>query len=59
MKDKLIEFIRDEFLDDPDVEITEQTKLISSGLIDSFPRLPSSLYRKGIWQKDTCSQNHC
>jgi len=36
MKDKLIEFIRDEFLDDPDVEITEQTKLISSGLIDSF-----------------------
>lgn len=36
MEDKLIEFIIDEFLDDPDNEITQDTKLISSGLIDSF-----------------------
>ena len=36
MKDKLIEFIKNEYIDDPDVEITEDTKLISSGLIDSF-----------------------
>ncbi len=36
MIDKLIEFIRDEFLDDPDTQITESTKLISSGMIDSF-----------------------
>jgi len=36
MQDKLIEFIKDEFLTDPDTEIDIDTKLISSGLIDSF-----------------------
>jgi acyl carrier protein len=36
MEEKLIDFIRDEFLDDPDTEINENTKLISSGMIDSF-----------------------
>lgn len=36
MKEKLIDFIKGEFLDDPEMEINEDTKLISSGLIDSF-----------------------
>lgn len=36
MEEQLIEFIKDEFLDDPDTNITMDTKLISSGLIDSF-----------------------
>jgi hypothetical protein len=36
MQDKLIEFIREEFLSDPDTKIDENTKLISTGLIDSF-----------------------
>lgn len=36
MHEKLIEFIKDEFLTDPDTEISIDTKLISSGLIDSF-----------------------
>lgn len=36
MQEKLIEFIKDEFLTDPDMEIDTETKLISSGLIDSF-----------------------
>ena len=36
MEEKLIEFIRNEFLEDPDTKITSDTKLISSGLIDSF-----------------------
>nr|MDK2850818.1 hypothetical protein [Candidatus Cloacimonadota bacterium] len=36
MEDKLLEFIREEFLEDPDQEIDIDTKLISSGLIDSF-----------------------
>ncbi len=36
MKEKLIEFIYDEFVEDDDVVIDEDTKLISSGLIDSF-----------------------
>ena len=36
MEQKLIQFIKHEFLNDPDIEITADTKLISSGLIDSF-----------------------
>ncbi len=36
MQEKLIEFIRYEFLTDPDTVIDIDTKLISSGLIDSF-----------------------
>ena len=36
MKEKLIEFIIDEYLEDPEMEINEETKLISSGLVDSF-----------------------
>ena len=36
MEKKLIEFIKEEFSDDSDEEITIDTKLISSGLIDSF-----------------------
>lgn len=36
MEEKLLEFIRGEFLEDPETEITADTKLMSSGLIDSF-----------------------
>lgn len=36
MKETLIEFIKKEFLTNDEMEITEDTKLISSGLIDSF-----------------------
>ena len=36
IEQKLIEFIKDEYLSDPDMEITLDTKLISSGIIDSF-----------------------
>ncbi len=36
MQEKLIAFIREEFLTDPGTVITAETKLISSGLIDSF-----------------------
>ncbi len=36
MEEKLIEFIKDEFLDDPDIVIDIDTKLISGGMIDSF-----------------------
>lgn len=36
MEEILIEFIKDEFVDDEDITITVDTKLISSGLIDSF-----------------------
>lgn len=36
MEEKLIAFIMHEFVTDDDVEITADTKLISSGLVDSF-----------------------
>lgn len=36
MEDKLIEFIKEEFIDDPNMTITLDTKLISGGYIDSF-----------------------
>ncbi len=36
MEEKLISFIKDEFLTDPSQVVTADTKLISSGLIDSF-----------------------
>jgi len=36
VEDKLIAYIKHEFLTDPDMEITPDTELISSGIIDSF-----------------------
>jgi acyl carrier protein len=36
MEQKLIRFIKHEFLNDPSIEITADTKLISTGMIDSF-----------------------
>lgn len=36
MQEKLLDFIREEFIDDPDTEIDADTKLISGGFIDSF-----------------------
>ena len=36
MKEELIEYIKKEFVEDPDEEIDENTPLMSSGLIDSL-----------------------
>jgi len=37
MKDAILEYIRNEYLEnDDDVELTETTPLISSGIVDSF-----------------------
>lgn len=44
MEQKLIEFIKKEFLTDPDIEITADTKLISSGMIDSFSLISLQRY---------------
>jgi acyl carrier protein len=44
MEQKLIEFIKKEFLTDPDIGITPDTKLISSGLIDSFSLISLQRY---------------
>jgi len=44
MEEKLINFIKGEYLTDEDVEITPDTKLISSGLIDSFSLVSLQTY---------------
>lgn len=44
MEDKLIDFIKGEYLEDPDMEINANTKLISSGLIDSFSLVSLQTY---------------
>ena len=44
MEEKLINFIKSEYLDDDDIEITKDTKLISSGLIDSFSLVSLQTY---------------
>ena len=39
MKEEILEFVKDEYLDEEDLEemdLTEQTPLISSGIVDSF-----------------------
>lgn len=36
MREKLIEFIKNEFLENSDTELGPDTNLISTGLIDSF-----------------------
>jgi len=44
MEEKLIAFIRAEFLEDPTETIAADTKLISSGLIDSFSLVSLQLF---------------
>jgi acyl carrier protein len=44
MEEKLISFIKHEFVTDEDVEITADTKLISSGLVDSFSLVSLQTY---------------
>ena len=36
MKDEIIEYIMDEYVEEDDVEIEEETSLIKDGIIDSF-----------------------
>ena len=44
MENKLIAFIKNEIVGDPDTEIKPDTKLISSGLIDSFSLVTLYVY---------------
>jgi len=51
MEEKLITFIRHEFLEDPDMELDANTKLISSGLVDSFSLVSLQAYIKNEFGK--------
>ena len=44
MEEKLIEFIRNEFVTEDDVTIEADTKLISTGIIDSFSLVSLQTY---------------
>lgn len=44
MEEKLINFIKGEYLTGDDVDITAETKLISGGLIDSFSLVSLQTY---------------
>lgn len=44
MREKIIEFIRDEYVEDESMEITEKTPLISSGLVDSFSMVSMKMF---------------
>lgn len=51
MEEKLINFIKSEYLTDEDVEITADTKLISSGLIDSFSLVSLQMFIEKEFEK--------
>ena len=44
MVETIIEFIRDEYVDDEEMELDENTPLISSGLIDSFSMVSLKMF---------------
>jgi acyl carrier protein/D-alanine--poly(phosphoribitol) ligase subunit 2 len=44
LEQKIIAFIKNKIVDDPDIEITPDTELISSGLIDSFSLVTLYVY---------------
>ncbi|MFH1279583.1 MAG: acyl carrier protein [Candidatus Eisenbacteria bacterium] len=44
LKASIIEYIRDEYVDDDDMELTEDTPLISSGIVDSFSMVSLKMY---------------
>ena len=54
MKDEILEYIQNEYLedDDDDIELDEETPLISSGIVDSFSMVS---LKRFIERKYSCS----
>ena len=44
MREKIIEFIYDEYVEDESTEIGDDTPLISSGLVDSFSMVSMKMF---------------
>jgi len=44
LKEKIIEYIREEYLEDEGMELTGETQLISSGIVDSFSMVSLKMY---------------
>jgi acyl carrier protein len=44
MRKKIVEYIYDEYVEDESMEITDDTPLISSGLVDSFSMVSLKMF---------------
>ena len=44
MREKIIEYIYDEYVEDDSMKITDDTPLISSGLVDSFSMVSLKMF---------------
>ena len=44
MRDKIIEYVRDEYVEDESMEVNVDTPLISSGIVDSFSMVSLKMY---------------
>ncbi len=44
LREKIIEYIREEYLEDEGMELTGETPLISSGIVDSFSMVSLKMY---------------
>lgn len=44
MRDTIIGFVRDEYVEDEGVEVAEDTPLITSGLVDSFSMVSLKMF---------------
>jgi acyl carrier protein len=44
LKAKIIEYIREEYLEDESMELKDDTPLISSGIVDSFSMVSLKMY---------------
>ena len=50
MVETILEFIKDEYVDDEDLELTSTTQLISSGLVDSFSLVSLKMFLEEEYQ---------
>ncbi|MCP4654790.1 MAG: acyl carrier protein [bacterium] len=44
MRDQIIEFVQEEYVEDEDMEINDTSPLISSGLVDSFSMVSLKMF---------------
>ena len=50
MRERIIDYIRNEYVEDESMEVKEDTPLISSGLVDSFSMVSLKLFLEEEYQ---------
>lgn len=58
MEERLIEFIKSEFITEEDIQITAETKLISGGIIDSFSLFSLQAYIEREFGKNSSANDY-